>query len=57
MHRDVWMLRVLPETVLPGIQKRTEDMDAMRGLIEKKLSRATEEQLRYILLMLDNMME
>lgn len=51
------MLRVLPETVLPGIQERQEDMDAMRGLIEKKLSRATEEQLRYILLMLDNMME
>lgn len=51
------MLRVLPETVLPGIQKRTEDMDAMRGLIKEKLSRATEEQLRYILLMLDNMME
>lgn len=51
------MLRVLPETVLPGIQKRTEDMDAMRGLIAEKLRRATEKQLRYILLMLDNMME
>ena len=57
MYQNVWMLRVLPETVLPGIQERPEDMDAMRGLIEKKLSRATEEQLRYILLMLDNMME